>query len=104
MSEIEFNELIFTSPPKLGQTGSIWDWQKKKKERKKTPVFFSLLNVAATHTRDLGRVDKTASSARETMRARLASGEQQPANASACEPESVREGDNRRGKQPRTHF
>lgn len=32
------------------------------------------------------------------MRARLASGEQEPANASACEPESVREGDNRRGK------
>lgn len=32
------------------------------------------------------------------MRARLASGEQQPANASACEPGSVRERDNRRGK------
>lgn len=38
---------------------------------------------------DLGRTDKTASSARETMRARLAREEQQPANAFALELESA---------------
>lgn len=42
MSEIEFNELIFPSPPssaELGQFGIA----------RKTLVFFSFLNVAATY-------------------------------------------------------
>lgn len=42
MSEIEFNELIFTSPPssaELGQFGIA----------RKTLVFFPLLNVAPTY-------------------------------------------------------